>query len=172
MVLPWCCHQGLFKDLIIHSWYIFSVVLLPLPPPLNASCCRVALLFSPFCVQWSSFLAVSEKSDWLQRDLRLFCSSLSKCTMSCFSKSNRNSWSLASPSMAIFTRCIPSSFCRDLAADVPKSQGAQWASAILLCLGWKAVPARTCCNCFHSCRHFKLTSRKLLSTEHLFYLNM
>lgn len=65
MVLPWCCHQGLFKDSIIHSWYIFSVVLLPLPPPLNASCCRVALLFSPFCAQWSSFLTDTEKSDWL-----------------------------------------------------------------------------------------------------------
>lgn len=172
MVLPWSCHQGLFNDSIIHSWYIFSVVLLPLPPPLNASCCRVALLFSPFCAQWSSFLTDSEKSDWLQRDLGLFCCSLSKCTMSCFSKSIRNSWSLTSPSMAIFAGCIASYFCRDLAAEVPNSQGAQWASATSLCLGWKVAPARTCCNCFHSWRLFKLTSRKLLSTEHLFYLKV
>lgn len=42
---PWCCHQGLFKDSIIHSWYIFSVVLLPLSPPLNTSCCWAVVLF-------------------------------------------------------------------------------------------------------------------------------
>lgn len=170
MVFPWCCHQGLFKDSIIHSWYIFSVVLLPLPPPLNASCCRVALLFSPFCAQWSSFLPDSEKSDWLQRDLGLLCCSLSKCTMSCFSKCNRNSWSFASPSMAMFTALLLI-FAEIELLRFPRAR-VQWASATSLCLGWKVAPARTCCSCLHSCRHFKLTSRKLLSTEHLFYLKV
>lgn len=131
----WCCHQGLFKDSVIHSWYIFSVVLLPLPPPLNTSCYFFPLL----CAQWSSFLTDS-KSDRLQRDLGLFGCSLPKCTMSCFSKSNRNSWSLASPSMAIFSRYIALYFCRVLAAKIPKSLVAWWVTDTPFYLGVAEAP--------------------------------
>lgn len=62
MVLPWCCRKGLFNDSIIHSWYIFSVVLLPLPPPLNASCCRVAFLFSLFVLSEAVFWLIVRRA--------------------------------------------------------------------------------------------------------------
>ena len=113
------------------SQWFSSLSLLQLIPAVAELCC----FFPLSCAQWSGFLTDSEKSEWLQRDLGLFCCSLSKCTMSCLSKSNRNSWSLASPSMAIFTRCIASYFCRDLAAKIPKSLVAWWASATPFYLG-------------------------------------
>lgn len=171
-----CFHDAATRDCLkielfipdTSSQWFSSLSLLHLMPAVAELCC----CFPLFVLSEAVFWLIVRRVTWLQRDLGLFCCSLSKCTMSCFSKSNRNSWSLASPSMAIFTGCIASYFCRDLAAKIPECQGAQWASATSLCLGWKAAPARTCCNCFHSCRHFKLTFRKLLSTEHLFYLKV
>lgn len=162
-----CLKIQLFIPETSSQWFS-SLSLLHLIPAVAELCC----IFSLLCAQWSSFLTDSEKSDWLQRDLGLFCCSLSKCTMSCFSKSNRNSWSLASPSMAIFTRYIASFFCGDLAAKIPKSLVAWRASATPFYLGWKTTPGRNCYQCFHSCRHFKLISRKHLSTKHLFYLKV
>lgn len=162
-----CLKIQLFIPDTSSRWFS-SLSLLHLIPAVAELCCFFPLL----CAQWSSFLTDSEKSDWVWRDLGLFCCSLSKCTMSCFSKSNRNSWSLASPSMAIFTRCIASYFCRDLAGKTPKSLAAWWASATPFYLGWKATPARNSYNCFRSYRHFKLISRKHLSTKPLFFLKV
>lgn len=168
----WCCHQGLFKDSIIHSRYIFSVFLLSLLPPLNTSCCWAVLLFCPF-------VCSLKQAFWLI--VRRVTGSRETWDYSAVACLTAQCHALVSPTETLgawhhlLYQCLLDVllpfFAETWLPWFPRAYlhgGRQLLRFILA----ERLPQQETYNCFHSCRRLKLMSRKHLSTTHVFYLKM